>query len=165
MPITYEPIATTTLGSTASSVTFSSISGSYTDLYVVQTFPNTEVYGYSRFRFNGDTGSSYSSTYFYEYNGVTSGRATSTTSITAGTSSYMSNSNILSHIQNYSNSTTYKTVLSRAMFGQTNSVPREVFAQVGLWRSTAAITSIDISINTGTFAANSTFSLYGIKAA
>jgi len=35
MPITYEPIATTTLSSAQSSVTFSSISGSYTDLVLV----------------------------------------------------------------------------------------------------------------------------------
>ena len=32
---TYEPIATTTLGSAASTITFSSISGSYTDLILV----------------------------------------------------------------------------------------------------------------------------------
>ena len=35
MAITYEPIATNTLGSAAASVTFSSISGTYTDLVVV----------------------------------------------------------------------------------------------------------------------------------
>ena len=35
MAITYEPIATTTLGSAAASVTFSSISGSYTDLVLI----------------------------------------------------------------------------------------------------------------------------------
>ena len=35
MPSTYEPIATTTLGSAASSYTFTGISGSYTDLILV----------------------------------------------------------------------------------------------------------------------------------
>jgi hypothetical protein len=35
MAITYEPIATTTLGTAAASVTFSSISGAYTDLVLV----------------------------------------------------------------------------------------------------------------------------------
>jgi hypothetical protein len=35
MAITYEPIATTTLGSAAADVTFTSISGTYTDLVLV----------------------------------------------------------------------------------------------------------------------------------
>jgi hypothetical protein len=35
MAKTYEPIATTTLGTAAATVTFSSISGTYTDLVLV----------------------------------------------------------------------------------------------------------------------------------
>ena len=35
MATTYEPIATTTLGSAAASITFSSIAGTYTDLRLV----------------------------------------------------------------------------------------------------------------------------------
>ncbi len=60
MPATYEPLATTTLGSAASSVTFSSISGSYTDLVVV--FSGTAGGGNSNLilTFNSDTGSNYS---------------------------------------------------------------------------------------------------------
>jgi len=164
MTATYDCIAKETLSSAQSSVTFSSISGSFTDLIVVQTFPNTEVYGYTRFRFNSDSGSNYSSTYFYEYNGVTSGRQSNTTSISLGTSSFMSNSNCITHIQNYSNTTTNKTIVSRANFGLTSGDPREVWVGVGLWRNTSAITSIELSINTGTYASGSTFTLYGIKA-
>jgi hypothetical protein len=35
MPATYEPIATTTLGGAAATITFSSISSAYTDLRIV----------------------------------------------------------------------------------------------------------------------------------
>jgi hypothetical protein len=49
MAITYEPIATTTLGSATSTVTFSSISGSYTDLVAV--FEVTLTSGKCRFTF------------------------------------------------------------------------------------------------------------------
>jgi hypothetical protein len=53
MAITYEPIATTTLGSAAASVTFSSISGSYTDLVLVVTGIGATVTTFPWIRFNG----------------------------------------------------------------------------------------------------------------
>jgi len=65
---------------------------------------------------------------------------------------------------NYSNTTTYKTLLTRA-----NQASNGVDACVGLWRSTAAINAVSIattayggssSVQTG-----SIFTLYGIKAA
>jgi hypothetical protein len=67
-------------------------------------------------------------------------------------------------IENYSNSTTYKTTLSRINnAGGTTGVGAE--ANVGLWRSTAAITSITIGGQTGNLSTGSTFTLYGIKGA
>jgi hypothetical protein len=59
---------------------------------------------------------------------------------------------------NYSNSTTYKTIL-----GRSNAATSGTSAAVGLWRSTSAINSIEIG--TVSFTAGSTFSLYGIAAA
>jgi hypothetical protein len=58
---------------------------------------------------------------------------------------------------NYSNTTTYKTILSRS-----NRAEQATEAFVGLWRNSAAITSI--SIASATFTTNSIFTLYGIKA-
>ncbi len=63
------------------------------------------------------------------------------------------------NVMNYSNTTTYKTILSRSSDLYTE-------ASVNLWRNTAAITSIIIGAQGAyTFSAGSTFTLYGIKAA
>jgi hypothetical protein len=69
------------------------------------------------------------------------------------------NHNSIINIQNYSNSTTYKTVLARS-----NNAATGTDATVALWRSTSAITSIDYYLNSGSWATGSTFTLYGIKA-
>jgi hypothetical protein len=61
---------------------------------------------------------------------------------------------------NYSNSTTYKTILSRG-----NVTGTGIDLNVSLWRSTAAITNITVTSFTSTYTAGSTFTLYGIKAA
>ena len=65
MAITYEPIATTTLGTAAASVTFSTISGAFTDLVLVMAFANTGVGNGNDIlmQFNSDSGSNYSRTF------------------------------------------------------------------------------------------------------
>jgi hypothetical protein len=72
------------------------------------------------------------------------------------------------HIQNYSNSTTYKTWLSRANRASSALDYQGTDAVVGLWRSTAAITSITVKNRRGgvdyNFASGSNFKLYGIQA-
>ena len=161
---TYEPIATTTLGTAATSYTFSSISGSYTDLVLVIT-GNTNNPTNPVFQFNGDTGTNYSST-FLSGNGTsaTSGRTSSLSVLNPTNQGYMtstSNAVLISNIMNYSNTTTYKTVVSRS-----NAAATGTDATVGLWRNTAAITSITILTNSAnTFSVGNTFTLYGIKAA
>ena len=63
MATTYEAIQTTTLGSAAADITFSSIPATYTDLvlvYIGATVSNNINY---YLRFNGDTGTNYSYTY------------------------------------------------------------------------------------------------------
>ena len=156
---TYTPIATTTLGSAASSYTFSSIPSIYTDLVLIHagtTSGATDVYMY----FNGDTGSNYSRTYVFG-DGSTAGSARQT-SVSSIFWNYQntSQSTATASIMNYANSTTYKTVLSRE-----NPVGVATAAIVGLWRSTAAINSITIGANSGTLSSGSTLTLYGIAAA
>lgn len=165
MASTYEPIATTTLGSDTATVTFSSISGSYTDLVLIENGKVSAGGGsYSRLRFNSDTGSNYSSTFIYG-NGTAAG-SDRYSNFTFMSINYVAaietnfNHNNIINIQNYSNSTTYKTVLARA-----NNAATATDSTVGLWRSTSAITSIDYYLNSGSWATGSTFTLYGIKSA
>jgi hypothetical protein len=161
---TYEPIATTTLGSAQASVTFSSL-GSYTDIVAIVNVKNTVGAGYwLQAQFNGFTSNQYSTTvlqgngsaassyrYSNESDGVRCG-ATYTSNFTPA----------IINILNYSNSTTFKTVLSRF-----NDGGNTVQALVGLFRQTGAITSIKFQIEAGTanIASGSTFTLYGIAAA
>ncbi|NBQ97859.1 MAG: hypothetical protein EBU12_06490, partial [Microbacteriaceae bacterium] len=57
---TYSQIASTTLGSAASSVTFSSIAATYTDLVIVVQAAVTAGSIALRMQFNSDTGTNYS---------------------------------------------------------------------------------------------------------
>jgi hypothetical protein len=77
----------------------------------------------------------------------------------AGSSSNTTPVLSITQIQNYSNSTTYKTLLSR-----TSDPTLLTQATVSLWRSTSAITSLVIASN-GNISTGSTFTLYGIAAA
>jgi len=166
MPITYEPIATNTLGSAAATVTFSSIPATYTDLVLVISARMSGGGGASAIQaqFNSDTGSNYSFTLINgDGSSATSASNSNQTQAAIGLATDTAgelSTNIV-QIMNYSNSTTYKTVLARA-----GIAGDRVRAIVSLWRSTSAITSILI-INNGAvnFVAGSTFTLYGIKAA
>ena len=167
MASTYEPIATTTIsGSTTATVTFSSFSG-YTDIHAVLSIKHTTSSRYSLLRLNGDTGSNYSLTFMYG-NGTTAGSArdTNQTSIGLNASGYESSTeftNFNLDLMNYSNATTYKTILNRG-----NAATIQVAATVYSWRSTSAISSMSFTTGgagSGYFAAGSTFTLYGIAAA
>jgi len=161
LPSTMTPIATTTVvGSSTASVSFTAISGSYTDIVFVCEIDGS-VDDSTRMRFNSDSATNYSQTNLTG-NGSTaaSTRSASIAQISLGIGDPTNQTNVIGSINNYSNSTTYKTVLIRA----NNSVDA-VAARVGLWRSTSAITSIEFFIATSNWVAGSTFTLYGIKAA
>jgi len=163
---TYEPIATTTLSSNQTNVTFSSISGSYTDLILVANAKAVSS-GSNQWwflTFNNDTSSNFSST-FLRGNGTTasSGRYSNRSDgIFPGDTDNADLSTMIIHIMNYSNTTTYKTTLSRS-----SDASDYVTAVVGLWRSTSAITSLKITNQDipNNIASGSTFTLYGIASA
>lgn len=167
---TYKPIATTTLGSATNTVTFSSIAGTYTDLILVINSGSTSTGGQCKITFNNDTGSNYSLTFLEGQNGtapdtVTSGRQSNVSNI-AISSFDVGPGGIpntwIAQIQNYSNSTTYKTLLARANNIRTDGY-NAVTAVVGLWRSTSAITRVDATHSSANFPTNSVFTLYGIE--
>lgn len=168
---TYTPIASFVASGSASSITFSSIPSTYTDLVLVCNVTYSPASlgantGYLVFRVgNGsvDTGTNYSQTNLGG-NGSTaaSNRATNQTFgnlLTSITGSQMALTT--ASIQNYSNTTTYKTIINR-----TSEPSLEVEAEVILWRSTSAINIIQVYDYSGyNFSNTSTFTLYGIKAA
>ena len=161
MASTYTPIATTTLGSAAASYTFLSIPGTYTDLVLVGSLVPTAALDYF-LRVNSDSGTNYSNTKL-----IGNGSAASSSRGSNETKFYVNaigsttgQQQFTANFLNYSNATTYKTQITR--FDVAN---QETVARVGLWRSTSAITSVTIQTDSSTFAAGSTFTLYGILAA
>jgi hypothetical protein len=159
---TYVALDKVTLTNAAASATFSSISSAYTDLIIVANLLSTTS---ARVKVrvgnaNIDTSNNYAYTVLFG-NGTSAGSGGETSvseinyywnAIPSGWSNYVFN------FQNYSNTTTNKTVIGRG-----NSTAVETFANVGIWRATNAINIIEIRSGTGTFDAGSTFSLYGIR--
>lgn len=169
MPVTYVPIATTTLSNSAASVTFSNVSQLYTDLIV--TITGTATAGASPFlRFNGDSSTSYSITEIYAYvSGGTGfiessrGKDKDSASIgSIGTAGNTGRSINIAEIFNYSNSSVFKTTYGR---GYDTGTGYNII-RATLWNNAAAITSILVGVGSGaTYDSGTVFSLYGIKAA
>jgi hypothetical protein len=163
MPKTYEPIATQTLGSSAATVTFTGISSAYTDciLIVNATLTAGTQYLYIRVG-NGsiDSGSNYSNTHIIgDGTSPATSRQSNQTELFLGYLDTTRSTHIV-QLQNYSNTTTNKSLLCRS-----NNTSTWTGAWVGLWRNTAAINQIQANGLGANFAAGSTFTLYGIKAA
>jgi hypothetical protein len=162
MPATYEPIASQTLGSAANSLSFTSIPSTFTDLILVGNWAANGVASWE-VRINSDTGTNYSITRLIGNGSSASSQRTpndtlfntnlygTTNGQTVGMAQFMS----------YANTSVNKTVLFAG-----GAADQLVNRSVGLWRSTAAISSVTISIfSSVNYAAGSTFSLFGIKAA
>lgn len=168
MPATYEPIATVTASGSSSTIDFTSIPSTYTDLRLIANVRSADSrsgYQSVSFSYNGSTSSLYSGTIVY-------GSGSSTLSYRQaaivfeglcsmnGLTSGIFLPNILD-IMNYSNTTTFKpTLISMGGAGL------GVYKQVAVYRSTAAISSIKIAEPSAlNWVAGSTATLYGIKAA
>jgi hypothetical protein len=164
----YESIATVTVGAGgAATITFSSIPATYKHLqirYIGLTATQANV----SMTFNNDTASNYSS-HQVQGNGasVVSDASTSAAAMfLLGLISVSSTSPVASIIDilDYADTNKYKTV--RALTGQDNNASGtatdwRISLNSGNWRSTSAITRLDLSGTT--FAEYSSFALYGIK--
>lgn len=166
MPATYEPIATTTLGSAASSITFSSIASSWTDLRVVCVYTTANFGIYTTLRFNSDSGGNYSDTYIIgDGSSATSARDSGGATFIGfgaypnGISSGQFNF-VTADIFSYAGSTNKTSLLTSSLDKNGSG---DVQRMVGLWRNTSAITSLTIATNGGTMSAGTTATLYGIK--
>lgn len=168
--MTYEPIATSTVTSATNTVTFSSIPSTYTDLVAVITGRMTASGQDQAFfcRLNSDSATNYSWTqlggdgstaYSNRVSNDSYCRLGKVTGSSAASGHFATN---IVNFQNYANTTTYKTILTRA-----DASNAEVMASVSLWRATpAAINTIAFYISgLNNWEVGSTFTLYGIKSA
>lgn len=164
MATAWTPLANLTLGSSASSVTFSSISGSYRDLVLVIQASSTPSGTNIAIRMNSDTGSNYPAVYA---SGDGSGAYSGTLNETwmqvayysgATTSTFLS---AVVTVADYSATDKHKTVLSR---GGNSAQGTDMIA--GRWANTSAVTTLSVHARTGgvSFATGSTFALYGVSA-
>jgi len=162
---TYVAIASQTFSGSQTSLTFSSIPATYTDLVLVCTGTASAA---PYVQLNADGAANYSKTVMYATGSSTGSSRMARTAgapndrrieIGAGVSADTS-LNIF-HFMNYSNTTTYKSVVCRA-----NSITSQLNLGIGLWYSTAAISSIVVgNTNSANFTSATTITLYGIAAA
>lgn len=175
MAITYTPISSNTLASAASSVTFSSIPSSYTDLILQYSVRHDGTGGNVWFfgaQFNSDTTSTYSDTYLVGTGAtaiasrVSNGTPTDYHSGAMVTNNYTSNtfSNGELYIPSYTGS---HNKSNSAFFAVENNATAANYYgfSANLWRGTSAISQIVLKPNgsVGNFAAGSSFYLYGIS--
>jgi hypothetical protein len=160
MAITYEKIQSTTLGTATATITFSTIPATYTDLRVVLVWTASST-NTPRMRFNGDTGTNYSTTMLFgDGSSAQSARWTSQATIQlcdSGTTStpFMATADVFSYA-----GSTNKTVLHTG--AQDNNGSGQVTSGVSLWRDTSAINTVALFPASGTFSTGTTATLYGI---
>lgn len=162
----YESISTTTLSTTQAAITFSAIVGTYKHLQI-RFIARGSAGGGILITFNGDTAANYS------YHSLTGEGTTASANSGSSTSNMLivrnggvqTGANIFTagviDILDYSNTNKYKTL--RTLNGGDANGSGNIQLESGSWRNTAAITSVTLTHNGSTFAANSSFALYGVK--
>lgn len=170
MANTYTLIASNTLSSAAASVTFSAIPGTYTDLILKVSLRSTQAavdWSVGNLRFNANSSAIYSQTLV-----EASGSAASSYTAGGDTSSFVvfngtnTTSNTFTSAEYYfpSYTASQNKPFSEFLAAENNSSTINYVRGIArLFRSTAAITSIDFAIAGTNFAAGSSFFLYGIK--
>jgi len=170
VPNSYESIATTTLSTSTSSVTFSSFTG-YTHLQlraIMQSSVSGSGYKDLFIRLNSDTGSNYARHGLYGDGSaaVAYGTASIARMEVALTIPETTNTGfgvVVIDLLDYLNTNKYKTM--RALGGTDNNGAGYVGLFSSLWQNTNAITSIELLPSSGNFNTYSQFALYGIKGA
>ena len=166
----FDSIATVSPTTAPSTITFSSIPGTYKHLQI-RGIVRTNVGGTVdnlNMRCNSDSGSNY--TYHYlTGNGASATVASGLTQTSmfpirapgnGGTASTFGA--FVIDILDYADTNKYKT--ARSLSGQDqNSANGDLFFFSSLWMNTAAITNLEIGFAAGGIMNNSTFALYGIK--
>lgn len=167
-PVTnsYESIQSYTLTGSQSTVTFSSIPSTYKHLQL-RAFIKGSAPAYLKGNFNSDTGANYS---WHELGGIGSGSGLAGAGASAsiallGDQVSVTNTSVFGvtiiDILDYADTNKYKT--TRALSGHDANGSGGIFLCSSSWRNTAAISTIALNLDSGTFSQYSSFALYGIK--
>jgi hypothetical protein len=171
----FESIQTITVGTPVASITFTSIPATYTHLQIrfsCQT-SNTTNSGLGNDRLNGYFNADETATNYYSHYLIGNGSASSAAEQVAKWAGNGTRNSMLGwgtgviDILDYANTNKFKT--TRAIEGfnnnDTNASYNSARLTSGLWRNTAAITSIKIAPEAAVnFKQYSSFALYGVKA-
>ena len=166
----FDLLETQVLGSTAASVTFSSLdtlAAGYQHLQIRATIRDAVSFQNSasfRLRFNGDSGNNYAwHRLFGNGSSVSSGAGTTQSGIfgdNAGNGFY--SGHVFDILDPFNTS---KNTTARFINGYEAGSAKSISIHSGVWMNTAALSSIGIFTEGFGFVTGSRFSLYGIKAA
>ena len=170
-------IAHDSLSLPASSVTWSSISGSYDHLCIKISArsDSSDTYGGEvRVTLNGDTGSNYSGTILWAYQSIV--QSTRASSAAYMNYSYVSDASQAANtfgsatywIPHYSNTANFKQMISSSAAEDTSSTDLDwiVAVEAGLWQDTSAVDQITLTAGAADdFVQYSTITLYGVTGA
>lgn len=164
--MSFTPLANITLAGTATSITFSSISGSYRDLYLVLTIAGLGSGGVPLIKVNNDaTASNYNGTILRANGTTVNGVNINAYNAGVTTSLYVSNSGSNNTfydvwLTDYATTDKHKTLMIRA-----NGADSGVEMNISKWNSTTAVTSLVIYFASSlTFGIGTTAALYGVSA-
>jgi hypothetical protein len=174
----YESIATVSLGSTQSTISFTSIPSTYKHLQIrgiARTNRAVTFFTPMVIQFNADTTAG---NYYFQHilvgdTSAAAAYATASSTTAGGMAGDVSGgsgvadtfaANVID-ILDYQNTNKFKTLRSLSgSEGQTSNLDNEIKFGSSLWKSTSAITQIDLKVNSGdSFVQYSQFALYGIK--
>jgi len=170
----YDPSATffiqrVTATGGETSLNFSSIPSTYKHLQVrwIAKTSRAGTYGYFAVRFNSDSTAVYTRHRLYGDGSTvtaTGDFGLTESEITYGASGSTANASTYGagvlDLHDYSSTTKFKTY--RSLDGYDNNGSGTVDLCSGLWRSTSAVTSVNLVMTSGSFSAGSTFALYGM---
>ena len=163
---TYKKIQSETLGSNQTSIVFNAIPQTYTDLKISLIAGQNPLAGAFVIYFNGDTGTTYTSSYMLGTGSSQSGACSNNTNgiFNFGDLGSSTIVNLIEiNVNRYTETNRHKSTSS--IFSSKER--GRILLNFGLWRSNSAITSMTLSFTNGTdtFATGTVATLYGIEAA
>ncbi len=160
----FDALATVTLSSATSTITFAGIPNTYKHLQIRGLQKMTTALRWSWVQFNGDAGSNQYTYHSLQGNGSSasaagSGFATNYGRVTLADTQF---GGAIFDILDYANTSKIKVI--RSLWGDDNNGSGYVGINSSAWNSTAAITSITIGCEgSDTYTQYSQFTLYGVR--